>query len=51
MLKSKREVLQIVTGIQHPFMYYNETGYLSADQSGWYGFAYDMLNMLSEELG
>ena len=25
-LKSKREVLQVVTGVQHPFMYYDETG-------------------------
>ena len=24
-IKSKREVLQVVTGIQHPFMYYNDT--------------------------
>ena len=45
-LKSKREVLQVVTAIQHPFMYYNDTEGL-----GYYGFAYDMLNMLSEELG
>ena len=24
-IKSKREVLQVVTGLQHPFMYYNDT--------------------------
>ena len=24
-LKSNREVLQVVTGVQHPFMYHNET--------------------------
>ena len=61
-LKSKREVLQVVTGVQHPFMYYNETEgsvvtlkttafhFLTSDH-GYSGFAFDMLNMLSEELG
>merc|ERR1719331_1591298 len=45
-LRSNREVLQVVTGVQHPFMYHNETEGL-----GYSGFAYDMLNMLSEEIG
>ena len=25
LLRSNREVLQVVTGVQHPFMYYNDT--------------------------